>query len=330
VVRIGRTVLVNGSDEYRSALTDIDLDRTAARSTGGRVRSLGADAFLFDQDGDAHRQARRDLVDLMGAQQVARLRPVWCEVLDRRLGPLVAGDEVDVAEIAAELAGSTAAALLGVKVNPVVLAERAQEAASHAVRSELPGPPWPGSVRAASSAVERLVSLLEGSVVDTGMAGMLAVAAVNTTVAALPRAAAWCADADLWSYAADPASLPVLVGELLRVIAPSPLLPRVAASDGKIGEFPVSSGDRLVLFARHAAVAHSADPDPSSPVPARIAQLVFGAGHHACPGASLARLQMQDFLARLARHRPVVTKARVSRRAALPAWSVLRLRGAAR
>jgi cytochrome P450 len=101
----------------------------------------------------------------------------------------------------------------------------------------------------------------------------------------------------------------------------------VAASDGKIGECPVSSGDRLILFARHAAVAHAVDPDPSAPVPGRIAQLVFGAGHHACPGASLARLQMQDFLARLARHRPVVTKARASRSAALPAWSVLRLRG---
>jgi cytochrome P450 len=160
------------------------------------------------------------------------------------------------------------------------------------------------------------------------MAGMLAVAAVNTTIAALPRAAAWCADADLWGYV--PGSLPELAGELLRVLAPSPLLPRVAASPGTIGKCPVKEGDRLVLFARHAAGAHAGDPNPSSPQHARIAQLVFGAGQHACPGASLARLQLQDLLTGLARHRPVVTKARPSRRAALPAWSSLRMRGTVR
>lgn len=328
VLRIGRTVLVNGTEEYRQALTGIELDRTAPRSTGGRARSLGVDDLLFDQDGDAHRQARRDLVDLMGAHQVARLRPVWCEVLDRRLAPLDADGEIDVVPIAAEVAGSTAAALLGVRVDPMVLAAHATSAASQAVRSEIPGPAWRGHAKAASSAAAGLASLLEGSAVDTGMAGMLAVAAVNTTVAALPRAAAWCADADLWGHAST--SLPALAGELLRVIAPSPLLPRVAGSTGEIGECPVSPGDRLILFARHAAGAHAVDPNPAEPLPPRVAQLVFGAGHHACPGASLARLQMQDFLARLARYRPVVTRARASRRAALPGWSSLRLRGTVR
>jgi cytochrome P450 len=329
VVRLWRTVLVNGAGEYREALTGLSLDRTAPRSTGGRVRSLGAGDFLFDQDGDAHRRARRDLVELLGAGQIERLRPIWCATLDRRLAPLAAGESVDVVAVAAEVAGATAAALLGVSIDPMVLAAVAAQAASHAVRSELPGPVWPGQGRAALSAARQLAALLDGATVDIGMAGMLAVAAVNTTVAALPRAAAWCADADLWSYASDPSSLPVLAGELLRVIAPSPLLPRVAASAGKIRKCPVRAGDRLILFARHAAGAHAADPDPSAPSPARVAQLVFGAGSHACPGASLARLQMQDFLGRLAPHRPKVTRARASRRAALPAWSSLGLRGRA-
>ncbi|WP_426500495.1 hypothetical protein [Streptomyces sp. D54] len=53
---------------------------------------------------------------------------------------------------------------------------------------------------------------------------MLAAAAVNTTVAALPRAA-WCADGDLWEQAADDRLRPGLVGELLRVTAPSPCCP---------------------------------------------------------------------------------------------------------
>ena len=43
---------------------------------------------------------------------------------------------------------------------------------------------------------------------DAGLAAMLAVAAINTTVAALPRAAAWCADDDLWRYADEPIRRP--------------------------------------------------------------------------------------------------------------------------
>ncbi|MYX94490.1 cytochrome P450, partial [Streptomyces sp. SID486] len=104
---------------------------------------------------------------------------------------------------------------------------------------------------------------------------MLAVAAVNTTVAALPRAAARCADAALWEQAADGELRPALVDELLRVTAPSPLLPRVAAADAVLGGCPVRAGDRLILVARHAAGAHADPPDAHHPAPAAVARLVF-------------------------------------------------------
>nr|WP_296073454.1 cytochrome P450 [uncultured Actinoplanes sp.] len=145
---------------------------------------------------------------------------------------------------------------------------------------------------------------------------MLAVAAINTTVAALPRAAAWACDDDLWAYGADPA----LADELLRVTAPTPLLPRVAAAEAVVGGCPVRAGDRMLLIARHAARAHRRDPDPVDPAPAPVGRLVFGAGPHACPGARLARVQLTDLLAALAPHRPRVVRARVDRRSALPGW----------
>ncbi|MFC3990819.1 cytochrome P450, partial [Actinoplanes siamensis] len=197
-----------------------------------------------------------------------------------------------------------------------------------AAREHLPGPPRPGARRAARAATDRLIALLGPSHPDDGparpdpgLAAMLAVAAINTTVAALPRAAAWCADAGLWSFAeTDPEAL---TSELLRVTAPTPLLPRVAAAPGTVGGCPVHAGDRLILVARHAVDAHRTDPDPADPAPPQVAQLVFGTGPHACPGARLARLQLADALRALAVHRPRVVTARVDRRSALPGWARL-------
>jgi cytochrome P450 len=144
--------------------------------------------------------------------------------------------------------------------------------------------------------------------------------------AALPRAVVWCATDGLWPAAADPHTRPALVDELLRVLAPAPLLPRVAAADGLVAGRAVRRGDRLILVTRHAADAHRAGPDPASPAPPQVSQLVFGAGPHACPGARLARAQLADALAAFAAHRPVVTRTKVDRTAALPGWSTVEVR----
>jgi cytochrome P450 len=82
----------------------------------------------------------------------------------------------------------------------------------------------------------------------------------------------------------------------------------------------------LLLVARHAVDAHRSDPNPLAPASPQVAQLVFGAGPHACPGAKLARAQMADLLAALAPYRPVVTRARADRRSALPSWRSLVIR----
>jgi cytochrome P450 len=329
VTRLGGAVLVHGTEPYRQALTRIPLDRTAAGTTGGAVRELSAGGTLFDQEGTGHRTTRRAVADDLGAAGVERLRPVWRDVLHRRLAPLGTGRDVDLVPLARELAGATVRALLGASGDPQAIAAAAAAVAAMAVRDHLPGPRPPGTARAAAAATARLEALLvpaSGPTTEPALRAMLAVAAVNTTVAALPRAAAWCADGALWEQAADDRLRPDLVGELLRVTAPSPLLPRVAAADAELEGCPVKAGDRLILIARHAARAHDRLPDARNPHPPGLAQLVFGAGTHACPGARLARAQLDDALAALAPHRPTVLRARADRGAALPGWRTLTVR----
>ena len=324
VRRLGRTLIVHDREACLTALTRIPLDRTAEGTTGGAVDRLAGAGGLFDQQGDDHRRTRRDVADRLGAAGVERLRPVWNRLLDERLAPLAHGGQVDLVPLAAEIAGTTAAALLDLDVDPFELAAAAQEAGATAARAHLPGFGRRRAETRAEAAAKRLIELAGPG--DAGLAATLAVAAVNTTVAALPRAAAWVGDAGLWAYASDS----VLVDELLRVTSPTPLLPRVAAAGGEIAPgCPVRRGDRMLLIVRHAVDAHRRDPDPVSPAPARQAQLVFGAGTHACPGARLARQQLADLLAALAPHRPVVVRARVDRRSALPGWRTLIVRGTA-
>ncbi|MFD0356651.1 cytochrome P450 [Streptomyces sp. NPDC127110] len=325
--RIGGTVLVHDADAYREALTRIPLDRTAAGTTGGAAREAlrGAGGVLFDQEGGGHRAGRRSLAEGLGAAGVEELRALWRPLLVRGLAPLGRGAEVDVVALARELAGSVAGALLGCAAEPGELAAAAAEAASASVRGHLPGPPRPGAAAGAARAAERLREVLGGG---DALDAMVAVAAVNTTVAAVPRAVAWCADAGLWGQAADAGLRPRLAQELLRVTAASPVLPRVAAGAGTVGGCPVRGGDRLLLVARHAAGAHRRDPDGRDPAGAGVARLVFGAGPHVCPGARLATVLLEDVLEALAGYRPVVARSRVDRRAALPGWRVLTVRAA--
>ena len=246
-------------------------------------------------------------------------------------GPLADGGTVDLVPLTAEVSGATAAALLGLPVDGRSLAAAARAAAATAARAHLPGPGRRRAARAAGPAADRLSALVapDGGP-QAALATMLAVATITTTVAAWPRAVAWAADDDLWDDAA--ARPQELADELLRVLAPTPLLPRVAAAPGDLlparspAGCPVRAGDRLMLVARHAVGAHRTGPDPAAPAPAAVGRLVFGAGPHACPGARLARTQLADLLAALAPYRPAVVRARADRRSALPGWRSLVIR----
>ncbi|MFY1694545.1 MULTISPECIES: cytochrome P450 [unclassified Solwaraspora] len=342
VRRIGRTVLVHHATPFADALRRVPLDRSAERTTAGAARrATGGGEFLFDQDGSGHRRTRRDTATVFGSDGVARLRPVWLDVLRRRLAPLGDGAEIDIVDVVAELAGAATLALLDVDVAAGTaatpghaLTAAARAAAATAARHHLPGLRWPGRARrdqrATARAAAELARLLGAAPQEAARTSMLAVASINTTMAAIPRAVAWCADDRWWAAATDAGSRDALVAELLRVTAASPVLPRVAAGAAELAGVPVRAGDRLLLVARNAVRAGRPAPDPGTPVPAAVGQLVFGTGPHRCPGARLAHAQLADVLAVLAPYRPVVTGARVDRRSALPGWARLTVRATTR
>ncbi|GAA1961911.1 hypothetical protein GCM10009738_41280 [Kitasatospora viridis] len=313
LLRLGGTVLVHGPDAYRQVLTRVPLDRIAEGTTGGAAARLMGGGLLFDQDGGEHRAGRRAVGGLLGSRAVAELRPAWQQLLtgrlDGRLGER--GSPFDLVPLVHELAGATAAALTGSSAPPPVLAQAALRAAAAAARDHLPTtlPRRRAAARAVEEAAERLNALLPDP-----RDAMLAVAAVTTTAAALPRAAAWCGRARLWDRIT-----PELAAELLRLTAPSPVLPRVAAADATVLGTPIRRGDRLILVARHAAESHRDQPTDR----AGATQAVFGVGPHACPGATLARAQLTDFLSALAPHHPRIHRATPARRTALPSYASL-------
>lgn len=333
VTRLGGIVLVQGTSAFRQVLTEVRLDRTAEQTTGGLAHELIPDGVLFDQEGQAHRDTRRSLSADLSTAGIERLRPLWRAVLSERFAPLACGKPVDLTQIAAEVSGATVCALLGLDADPLLVARLTAAVAAAAARAHLPGLPRPGSARELAAATDRLMQVVDagrpGASAGAGQPGaggaavMLAIAAVNTTIAGLPRAVAWCADCGLWADAASDARRDLLTSELLRVTAPTALLPRVAAAGGTVDGVEIRPGDRLMLVARHAAGAHRDPPDCSRPAPAQVAQLVFGAGPHACPGAALARAQLADTLELLAPHQPRVVRARADRRSALPGWRSL-------
>lgn len=94
-----------------------------------------------------------------------------------------------------------------------------------------------------------------------------------------------------------------LTDELLRVVTPTRYVVRHAAEDADLaGEFPggptIRRGERVVLFLQAAnrdpepfSAPHALEPD-RQPNP----HLAFGFGAHRCPGASIARLEIQTAL----------------------------------
>lgn len=120
----------------------------------------------------------------------------------------------------------------------------------------------------------------------------------------------------------DPGDVSTAVDEMLRIHGPLMSNRRVATADTELGGRQISEGDRLTIFwpsvNRDEEIFD--DPDEYRPADNASANLLYGSGIHVCPGAPLARLQLDVFTEELlARTDRVVLSDRAPEHASYPA-----------
>jgi cytochrome P450 family 142 subfamily A polypeptide 1 len=147
----------------------------------------------------------------------------------------------------------------------------------------------------------------------TSELGLVIPGGAETTRTTLARSLILLAERpDLWeAMAAEPASIPAAVEELLRWVTPLNNMFRTAAADTEIDGVAIAAGDRLALVypSANRDDAVFADPDEVELARDPNPHVTFGFGTHFCLGAHVARLvlrvALEELTARLTDLRPL-------------------------
>jgi cytochrome P450 len=156
-----------------------------------------------------------------------------------------------------------------------------------------------------------------------GLASLLLIAGTETAASAMARGVALLHDTgqqhDLF---AEPDLLPGAVWEILRVTTPAPVIGRHITADVEVSGKVLRRGDRALMLTYTANNAVGRFDIRRSP-DLSIRQLWFGAGHHLCLGAPLARAEITYLLQTLlAQGRPWrVVRRRASRKVIIPSYA---------
>jgi cytochrome P450 len=139
-----------------------------------------------------------------------------------------------------------------------------------------------------------------------GVVQQLIVGGNETTTKALTEAMRHLADhPEHWAaIKADPARIPTIIEESLRLSSPVQGFPRTATRDVELGGVKIAKGQKLVVTYASAnrddglfADAEAFDPDREE----LVDHVAFGKGPHFCLGAGLARLELRVALEELSR-----------------------------
>ncbi|MEU5208495.1 cytochrome P450 [Streptomyces sp. NPDC020742] len=332
--------LVTGYEAAQQALTDPRLGKHHSRGNAAwRARASimpepqhsQLQVHLLHQDPPRHTEMRRLITDAFAPQRVAALRPRFQERADALLDALPEGGRVDLVEaFAAHFPFQVLADVIGLPEEFAARFDRDWGKVVQPVGPEDPGRPvYEARLRGLQRYIADLVAakrrqpgddLLSRLVAarDDGRLGpeeldsmvfQLLVAGqepvtnqITTALVALLRHPERLAE-----LAADPELLPRAVEELLRYDSAFELTTwRFFAEGSELHGTRIPAGDSVIvsLCAANRDPERFADADAldfdRSPNP----HLAFGHGIHFCPGAALARIELQIALGTLLRRLP--------------------------
>lgn len=361
VVRVpGIGVVVSDAAVAREVLLDTGrFTKTGPGSPADLWTPVLGPAVLLNMEGADHGRLRGRLAGLFTPRAVADLAgPVLATAATELTDRLTAGEAVDVTELAGRVAGSVICRTTGLPATDAAVRAAFRDAQEIVGMVRLHRRSLtPRQVRRARAVLGRLGEHAatayregdEGTVPGRmralglserealGAVGAFVLTGTETLVSFVPRLAALLADTG-WdrrlAASSDPSLPGRVVNEALRVTAPSPAMLRSVAAPARVGGpgdggVDVRRGDRVVVATL--LCCRGAGPfDPSTPQPAAVRQLWFGAGPHFCLGMPLATAQVGAVLDALvdavrARGPLRVVDRAVARGVLIPAYASLRV-----
>lgn len=312
---------------------DVFARLRAERRGDPRVETASVffDILLLSSDGAEHTRARSFVKTAFTPRRVRAMEEAiarLCEELAGRIGGRE--DVAFVREFAIPLPVRTIASALGIPEHDYLDFKRWTEAMLTVFGSPAPGPEQIESFLDAAVRLtdyiaplveerrahpgDDLISALAGENDDgerLGMGELLEIckefltAGNHTTTRALTGTMLYLVRAPglQEEVRAEPALIPALVEEGLRLSSPIQVFYRTATADAEVGGVAVAAGQHL--FLRYAAANRDAErfAEPLAPRLGREDRrhLAFGRGAHVCPGAPLARAEMRIALETLLR-----------------------------
>jgi cytochrome P450 len=329
---------VTGYEEVEQALGDPRLSRAALREPGAPRVIPGPDFGdnpynLLSQEGPDHLRIRRLISPAFTPRKAealrARVRQIANELIDELIerghgADLHRGYAVELpVRVIAEMLGARPEELGKlqewtdrlVSITAHTDAERLQareESAAYIAglivqRRAEPGDDLLSALITARDDQDRLT---ERELVWLGI--NILVAGHDTTVSAISRALFMLLrHPEQWKLLADRPDLLVhATEELLRYAPPSEIgFMRVATEDTEVGGCPVAKGEGVIPVMHAVGRDHRELPDPDTldlarPREQAARHLAFGHGPHYCPGAGVARMELQVAFGELARRLP--------------------------
>ena len=329
---IGR--LVNDAEVARAVLVDgANFNSHDPGSFGHMITRVLGPRALINMDGPEHQALKRHLMEVFSARYVETvIGQATGAMVDRLREDLQAGNTVDFAAFMRQYGGAVACALVGVCLSPEDKAAAhdeifrlATEIMSLAgIRRRVLSP---ADAARAQNYAARLSAMIRGSydrddapdrsvtqiLRARGLAfedieGLVTVVLVGATeliIYGLPRMLAVMVDGGaLPRLAAAPERLGQAVDEAYRVVTPSNVVLQAVAEDCEAYGHRFRRGERVLVALRNAMRQreHFADPDVfdlDRAIPPHLRRLPFGAGAHACIGASLALAETRHVLGAL-------------------------------